>query len=334
MIMMNSQEKYTLFFGKDSPFSQHYPCNFKIGSVTYNCAEQYMMHQKAVVFGDQDMAKKILATTDPKQQKKYGRKVQNFIKDVWNQKSLEVVKEASMAKFSQDALLSQALRDTEGTVLVECSPRDRLWGIGLGKNNPKAHVKKNWRGKNLLGYVLTEVRDALLKKDTDLSDGTVMQSQRVDQESSEIDTKNTAKRKDIAESVAKGTENKSKGGLGKGGKKGKIIPVTPTKDKIVSEIVDSKNTKLDGNKLDQVDIGMYGVVTDANPDSDGDTKTVDKCLGASGSSCMVAESEPDLGDVAMETDEASDTKRRGKVRKADSSDDDDYQHPSKKNKVC
>ena len=50
-------------------------------------------------------------------------------------------------------------------MLVEAAPRDRLWGIGLGRNNPKALRKATWRGKNWLGYILTEVRDELMEKE-------------------------------------------------------------------------------------------------------------------------------------------------------------------------
>lgn len=43
----NGGEKFTFFFGADSPFSQWHPAKFEVDGVTYNCAEQYMMYQKA-----------------------------------------------------------------------------------------------------------------------------------------------------------------------------------------------------------------------------------------------------------------------------------------------
>lgn len=155
------EEEFQLFYGKASPFSQHYPVRFEVDCVEYNCAEQYMMHQKALLFEDHDMAKKILASTNPVEQKRLGRKVQNFNKDRWTERSLEVVREASVAKFSQNDDLRKLLLETHPRTLVEASPRDRLWGIGLGASNPKAKDRSQWRGKNQLGNILTQVREQL-----------------------------------------------------------------------------------------------------------------------------------------------------------------------------
>merc|ERR1712227_3615 len=159
------EEKYTFFFGIKSPFSQFYPAMFSVDGQTYNCAEQYMMHQKARTFNDTEMAKQIMDTDDPKKQKSFGRQVKNFDASIWTNKSRDIVKAGNMAKFSQNKTLLEALLATDGTILVEAAPRDRLWGIGLGANNPKALKKANWRGKNWLGYALTDVREQLIKKD-------------------------------------------------------------------------------------------------------------------------------------------------------------------------
>ncbi|KAK7468172.1 hypothetical protein BaRGS_00036585 [Batillaria attramentaria] len=161
------KEEFEFFYGKNSPFSQHYPVKFEVDGVTYNCAEQYMMHQKAVVFKDSEMSGKIMATSNPVEQKRYGRKVRNFDKDVWSRRAPKVVRAASKAKFSQNEKLLKKLLATHPRTLVEASPRDRLWGIGLGASNPKARDRKQWRGKNLLGQILTEVRDELMKEEED-----------------------------------------------------------------------------------------------------------------------------------------------------------------------
>ena len=95
-----SGETFTFFFGKDSPFSQWHPAHFEVDGVTYNCAEQYMMHQKAVLFGDDAMATEILKSNDPKQQKSLGRKVSNFDADRWNSECRKLVKAGNMAKVS------------------------------------------------------------------------------------------------------------------------------------------------------------------------------------------------------------------------------------------
>ena len=94
----DSGERFTFFFGKDSPFSQWHPAQFEVDGVTYNCAEQYMMHQKAVLFGDDAMATKILKSSDPKEQKALGRMVSNFDPDKWDSECRKIVKAGSMAK--------------------------------------------------------------------------------------------------------------------------------------------------------------------------------------------------------------------------------------------
>ncbi|KAL3869015.1 hypothetical protein ACJMK2_041749 [Sinanodonta woodiana] len=158
--------KYVLFYGIKSPFSQFHPAKFVVDGIKYCCMEQYMHHQKAVTFKDKLSAKKILASEDPKEHKKLGRRVTNFEKEVWDSVSVEIVKKGNVAKFSQDEKLKKALFDTGDKILAEASPRDRIWGIGLGPSNPKAQDSKNWRGKNKLGQALTEVKEILREKET------------------------------------------------------------------------------------------------------------------------------------------------------------------------
>ncbi|CAL1544997.1 unnamed protein product [Lymnaea stagnalis] len=159
-----SDAPFFLFYSKESPFSQHHPSQFTIDGVVFNCAEQYMMYSKAVIFEDDEMKSKILASTNPQEQKRFGRKVSNFVKEVWDSECENVVKRASLAKFEQNQNLREELFKTFPKTLVEASPRDRIWGIGLGASHPKAQDKKAWRGKNKLGYILTQVRDELMKK--------------------------------------------------------------------------------------------------------------------------------------------------------------------------
>ncbi|XP_038048620.1 N-glycosidase Npun_R5314-like [Patiria miniata] len=158
------EEKYTFFYTTKSPFSQHHPSNFTVDGVNYVHAEQYMMHQKAVLFGDGPTADQILLETDPKAIKKLGRQVKDFDEQIWKENRSKIVKKGSYAKFSQNPDLKEQLLSTEGSILVEASPRDTIWGIGMGANNPKAKTKKTWRGSNLLGYILTEVRDQLIQE--------------------------------------------------------------------------------------------------------------------------------------------------------------------------
>ncbi len=155
------KEQFTLFYRKSSPFSQFYPALFEVDGITYNCAEQYMMHQKALLFNDYESAEKIMNSHEPVIHKRVGRNVKNFNADIWNTVCEEIVKRGNKAKFSQNPDLKMALLETSGTTLVEASPYDRKWGIGLSINNPKAYKREKWNGENLLGKILTEVREEL-----------------------------------------------------------------------------------------------------------------------------------------------------------------------------
>lgn len=142
--------------------SQWWQCCFQVDGIKYSCAEQYMMAEKARMFGDEEMLAKIMGTTYPKEMKAYGRAVKHFDKGVWDDACYDIVKKGNEAKFSQNAKLREFLSGTKKRILVEASPRDRIWGIGMGKDNPHAQDPLKWRGRNLLGFALTEVRDKQL----------------------------------------------------------------------------------------------------------------------------------------------------------------------------
>jgi ribA/ribD-fused uncharacterized protein len=156
--------RHTYFWGTDSPFSQWHPATFVVGDITFTCAEQAMMHGKAKLFGDRAIARKILATALPRQHKELGRKVQSFDEHTWEKHREGIVMAANLAKFGQNADLREQLLATAGTKLVEASPHDRIWGIGLDADDPRAANPAQWRGQNLLGKILTSVREQLLKK--------------------------------------------------------------------------------------------------------------------------------------------------------------------------
>ena len=157
-------EKFTFFYQSASPFSQWHPSFFQVENITYNCAEQYMMHQKAVVFQDTEMAEKILKAKTPREQKALGRKVRNFDGKVWEDASKKAVYTGNYAKFTQNKALLQILMDTDGTTLVEASPTDTIWGIGLAADDARAYSRSTWRGTNWLGEVLTQLREDLKKE--------------------------------------------------------------------------------------------------------------------------------------------------------------------------
>ena len=164
--------KYLFFWGhtpaadgqiNEACLSQWWECDFSVDGVRYSCAEQFMMAEKARLFGDEEMLQKIMEARHPKEMKAYGRAVRGFDKDKWEKACYEIVKRGNEAKFSQNPELLDYLLGTKNRILVEASPRDRIWGIGMGKANPDAECPINWRGTNLLGFALTEVRDRLLK---------------------------------------------------------------------------------------------------------------------------------------------------------------------------
>jgi ribA/ribD-fused uncharacterized protein len=153
-------EKFTLFW--EGPFSQWYPSPFIVHHLTFNCAEQFMMYSKALLFRDVESAEKILYSTLPKDHKALGRKIRNFDTNTWLLFREGIVYTANYAKFTQDLMLQEILLGTKGTTLVEASPHDKVWGIGLDANDPKAQTRATWNGLNLLGETLTRVREAIL----------------------------------------------------------------------------------------------------------------------------------------------------------------------------
>lgn len=141
--------------------SQWHPARFTVDGVEYNCAEQFMMHQKAILFGDDKMAAKILTTNKPHEQKLMGQYVKGFKSEVWEAHKIDIVTRGNYAKFSQNAGLRKKLLATEDMVLVEANAKDIFWGIGLSEDNPDVQDPKKWRGENLLGGILMNVREQL-----------------------------------------------------------------------------------------------------------------------------------------------------------------------------
>ena len=152
---------YTFFFTEASPFSQWHPSRFVSGGTAFCCAEQYMMHGKAMLFGDAEVASQILTATDPRDHKALGRKVRNFDDALWKRERVRIVTAGNRAKFTQNAELLEQLLATTGTTLVEASPYDKIWGIGLDAKDPRAADPTQWKGLNLLGKILTALRDEL-----------------------------------------------------------------------------------------------------------------------------------------------------------------------------
>lgn len=152
-----------VFFWSGWP-SQWHPSTFVIDGVTYSCAEQFMMAEKARLFGDRRTLAKILAADSPKEHKALGRGVSPFDEARWTGACREIVYRGNLAKFGQDEELGALLLATGTKTLVEASPLDRIWGIGLAAEDPRATDRSAWRGKNWLGEALMRVRAELVKQ--------------------------------------------------------------------------------------------------------------------------------------------------------------------------
>lgn len=141
--------------------SQWWPARFTVAGARFESAEHYMMWGKAMLFGDTENATRVLAARTPREAKEFGRQVRGFDSGVWRAHRFETVLRGNMAKFGQDAALTDYLLGTGDRVLVEASPVDLVWGIGFTADDPRAADPAQWRGLNLLGFALMGARAAL-----------------------------------------------------------------------------------------------------------------------------------------------------------------------------
>ena len=148
---------------KNGYLSNWYDSPFVSEGKTFQNSEQYFMYQKAVLFNDMEAAKKIMEAETPKEYKKLGRTVQGFNSEIWEQNRENVMFDGVLLKFCQNEDLKQKLLATGDAVLVEASPYDRIWGIGMRKADAEKISPENWKGLNLLGKVLMKVRETIKK---------------------------------------------------------------------------------------------------------------------------------------------------------------------------
>lgn len=160
--MNGSNDRLIGFYGAKQGqykcFSNFYIKPFIVDSIVYICMEQYIMAQKALLFNDLRIYNIIMAATLPSIMKRYDRLVSNYDDTLWSEKRIEIINKGLMAKFTQNNDLKQILLSTNG-IIAECSPHDRIWGIGYNKTNALAN-KATW-GQNLLGKGLMQVRNTL-----------------------------------------------------------------------------------------------------------------------------------------------------------------------------
>lgn len=146
-----------------SCLSQWYSCKFYSDGIEYNCAEQYMMSEKAKLFKDEETRQLIMKESSQGVIKKLGRQIKNFDEKEWDKNKMNIVIKGNVLKFSQNEELKKFLLETGDKILVEASPRDRIWGIGMDQNNPDVYKPFRWKGLNLLGFSLMHARDIIKK---------------------------------------------------------------------------------------------------------------------------------------------------------------------------
>jgi ribA/ribD-fused uncharacterized protein len=141
--------------------SQWWPAPFIIDNITYPSAEHWMMAGKARLFDDPAGMAAVMAARSPGAAKAAGRKVRGFDERSWVAARYDLVVTGNVAKFNQNQKLKRFLGTTGDAILVEASPYDRIWGVGMAPSDPDVHHPAKWRGQNLLGFALMEVRERL-----------------------------------------------------------------------------------------------------------------------------------------------------------------------------
>ena len=170
LLSRGEQFKYIFFWGHrpardgsitKSCFSQWWEEDFIVDEQVYKSAEHWMMAEKARLFNDFEILDLILRCESPAEAKKLGRKVRNFVPKIWDEHKFQIVVQGNLHKFGQNPDLGEFLRATGSRVLVEASPYDKIWGIGMQAKDEGIEYPGNWKGQNLLGFALMEVRDQL-----------------------------------------------------------------------------------------------------------------------------------------------------------------------------
>ncbi len=141
--------------------SQWWICEFAEDKLTFCCAEQYMMYKKALLFNDLEYAQKIIECNVPKKMKEYGRLIRGLDGKIWNEHKFDIVLRGNILKFSQNEDLRDFLLSTGEKIIVEASPYDKIWGIGMRESAENAVIPQKWNGLNLLGFALMETRDEI-----------------------------------------------------------------------------------------------------------------------------------------------------------------------------
>jgi ribA/ribD-fused uncharacterized protein len=165
-------DKFVLFWHQPAWPAQWTAVPFVVDDVLYLCPEQWMMASKARLFGDHATFARIMTSASPREHRRFGRQVANFDEQVWAEKCVDIVVQGNMAKYQQHPAFKRRLLATGDKLLVEASPLDALWGVGLAADNPDIRSPSKWKGQNLLGQALMRTRTAL--READANEGVFM----------------------------------------------------------------------------------------------------------------------------------------------------------------
>lgn len=158
---MKITDTFVLFYGQSEFYSNWNMTGFTVKGIRFANGEQYMMYCKAKFFGDADTATRILAEPDPRNVKALGRAVRGYDDAKWSATRLKFVSRGLLEKAMQNPRIQEELLGTGDRILVEASPYDTIWGIGLKETDPRALDMSQWRGENLLGQAWMWVREVL-----------------------------------------------------------------------------------------------------------------------------------------------------------------------------
>lgn len=168
-IALNTDEKFyegeKLVCFKSGFLSQWFIADvIRDDGLKFNCCEQEMMYEKAMLFKNHEIAAKVLEVINPSEHKALGRAVTGFVKEEWDAVADEIVFQANLKKFSQHPELKEKLLATGTKIIVESAPYDTEWGNGLNITDTLATPMEEWKGKNRLGKAIMRVRDVLAKE--------------------------------------------------------------------------------------------------------------------------------------------------------------------------
>ena len=153
-----------IFYSQNSPLSNHFPAPFTHKGEHFNCAEQYIMVEKARHFGDQGAVKAVMEEPVPAKQKQIGKYIKNFDREIWQANAQDIILPGLISKFEQCQEAMELLMKTAERDIIEANPHDLFFGVGISIFSPTVWDSSNYKGKNIMGKMLQIVRGTLIKK--------------------------------------------------------------------------------------------------------------------------------------------------------------------------